>query len=602
MKTLLQQLETLGIYAQRFSRHTTNQLQDAGLLTDLITQTNFLDNPGLSERLYTLKEGITTRVKCTECKSNYVKFISPSKGYRPFCSKSCQGKSPITRNKVKDTMQLRHGVTNAFNIAGVQEKAIIGTKKPEAQLKRQETCMEKYGVKYNSQAEVVKEKKIKTSLQKFGTEHSMQADEIKEKIKQTCQVRYDANSFFGSDTGKSTVKSAIQKKYGFDNYMDSPEFRAKSQKTLFNNYGVTNPSLSVEIIAKIKETHNKNHDSYYSAKHIPNAVLLKLQDKEWLIEQHTVQKKSLPQIADELGDVTHKTVWNYFVNHQIEINRFCFSYAETVLYDFLSSIGIKNIIRNDREILNGKEIDLFLPDYNIAIEFNGLYWHSTKFRGKYSHVDKFLALQEKGIHLISIFEDEWMYKQEIVKSRLKSIFNCNETIYARKCTIKSLTAAEYREFSNQHHLQGYAPAKFKYGLLYNDQIVAIMSFGTSRYTNDQFELIRYCSTANITGGASKLFSHFTKKHNPCSIISYADRCWSNGNLYRKLGFDDITSNIRNVGYSCFYKNKKYHRSNFTKKKLIKLGHDPALTAVQILENMGVYQIYNCGNYKFIWNK
>lgn len=321
MKLLFQQLETLGFYAQRFSQRTTAKMQEAGLLDDVLKQTDFLSNPCMSERLYAIKHDITSQVKCVNCRVQNVKFISRTKGYRQYCSKKCQAVSPVTRDKVKKTMLARYNVNNAFNIPGVREKAITGNKRDEATEKRENTCLAIYGVKHNSQAIEVKEKKIKTSLARFGTEYSVQSDEIKQKVRWTCQERYGADSFFGSATGKTSVKSSMQEKYNVDNYMQHNEFREKSQRTLMANFGVDNPSKSKEIIEKIKQSHCDRHGNYFSASHIPDPVLAKLQNKEWLRDQHTAQKKSLPQIANALGSVTHKTVWNYFVKHDINVSR-----------------------------------------------------------------------------------------------------------------------------------------------------------------------------------------------------------------------------------------------------------------------------------------
>lgn len=112
------------------------------------------------------------------------------------------------------------------------------------------------------------------------------------------------------------------------------------------------------------------------------------------------------------------------------------SKEETELKDFLNSLDIK-IIENDRMILEGKELDIFIPSHNIAIEYNGLYWHSEQYIDKNYHLNKTEACEAKGIQLIHIFEDEWLYKQDIVKSRLKNILGLTQNkIWARKCEIK----------------------------------------------------------------------------------------------------------------------------------------------------------------------
>lgn len=275
------------------------------------------------------------------------------------------------------------------------------------------------------------------------------------------------------------------------------------------------------------------------------------------------------------------------------------SKGERDIKEFVESLGL-TVVSNDRTVLNGIELDILIPEKSVAIEFNGIYWHSTKFRKPNYHVKKYIDCKNAGIHLIQIFEDEWVNNPDIIKSRLKSVLGMNEKLYARKCTIAAVKSYEYKEFLEKHHLQGYAPASIVYGLRFNDELIAVMSFGKSRYTNDSFEMIRYCSKGNVVGGASKLFLHFVKVHGPESVVSYANRCWSNGNLYRTLGFIDVTPDQLNTGYFYVKNNKRYHRSNFTKKRLISMGYDQALSERQIMENNGYHKVYDCGNYKFLW--
>ena len=277
------------------------------------------------------------------------------------------------------------------------------------------------------------------------------------------------------------------------------------------------------------------------------------------------------------------------------------SKGEQEIKDFISSLGIK-FLENDKKVLNGLELDIVIPELNIAIEYNGIYWHSTKKRNSKYHVGKYLACREKNIHLVQIFEDEWKNKPDIVKSRLRSLLKKSSTVYARKCKITEITAAEYKDFVETHHLQGWASASFLYGLTYGNQLVAVMSFSRSRYHTTGYELIRYCSRGNVAGGASRLFCHFVKTHAPDQVVSYANRCWSNGNLYRTLGFADQTANMENTGYWYIKDGKRYHRSTFTKKRLIGMFGQSGQTESEIMDQQGFLKIYDCGNYKFVWSK
>lgn len=288
------------------------------------------------------------------------------------------------------------------------------------------------------------------------------------------------------------------------------------------------------------------------------------------------------------------------------------SIVEQELYDFIISIlpGY-NIIENDRKTLDGKELDILIPDLNIAFEMNGLIWHSEKYNDdKYYHINKTKSCLEKGIELYHIFEDEWLLKKDICKSRIKHILKKNKNkIYARKCIISEVSIKEQRNFLNNNHIQGYVPSKFAYGLYYNSELLSIMTFGNKRISlgskskENEYELLRFCSKKNynIPGAAQKLFSHFIKIHNPNTIISYADRRWSNGNLYNKIGF--IKYNESQPNYYYVIGNKRHYRFNFRKSILVKKYNCPEnMTEHDFCLLQKWYRIYDCGCLCYKWEK
>ena len=286
-----------------------------------------------------------------------------------------------------------------------------------------------------------------------------------------------------------------------------------------------------------------------------------------------------------------------------------FSNYELELGDFIASIiGEKNIIRNDRTILNGNELDIYIPSKKIAFEFDGLYWHSEiKKPDKKYHLIKTEECLSKGIQLIHIFEDEWVNKKDICKSRIINLLGESHRIFARKCSVIKVDKKISKEFFNQNHIQGNVNANFIYGLKYNDDIVAMMSFGGLRKnmgqnnTNGSFEMLRFCNKQgyNIIGGASKLFKHFIKKNNPNEIISYADRRWSNGNLYEKIGFS--YSHKSEPSYFYVINGERKNRFGYRKDILIsKYGCSPNNTEHNFCFSQGWYRIYDCGTKVYKW--
>ena len=284
---------------------------------------------------------------------------------------------------------------------------------------------------------------------------------------------------------------------------------------------------------------------------------------------------------------------------------------EKEINDFLKDNGIE-ITENVRNILdNGYELDAYVKKYDIAIEYDGLYWHSEKFRDKMYHSNKTNECLSKGINLIHIFEDEWKYKSDIVKSRLKNIFGITSNkIYARKCKIENINNLVTKEFLEKNHLQGNVNGKINIGLIYEGELVSIMTFGNRRKNlgssckEKEYELLRFCNKLDtvVTGAASKLFKYFLEEYNPDKIISYCDLRWSNGNLYEQLGF--VLNHISKPNYFYIKDYKRQNRFNFRKDVLIKEGYDKNKTEHEIMLERKIYRIYDCGCgvYEYINNR
>jgi len=284
------------------------------------------------------------------------------------------------------------------------------------------------------------------------------------------------------------------------------------------------------------------------------------------------------------------------------------SRSELELRFFIESIYKSTIIYNDRTIIEPKELDIYLPELKIAIEYNGLFWHSVKNgKDKYYHRNKYDACLKKDITLITIFEDEWLTKKDICKSRLISLINSNLLIklYARKCVIKEISTTTARLFCEENHLQGYgAGASIKLGAFYEGYLVAVMTFarpslvkGYSKQYNNTYELHRFCSKQcfSIIGIASKLLKYFEKNYICNYLISYADLRWSSGKLYEVLGFNYDKATVPNYWY--FTTNtKRIYRYNL-RKQLISIN--TKLTEQEYRLGQGYNIIWDCGNLKYV---
>jgi hypothetical protein len=284
------------------------------------------------------------------------------------------------------------------------------------------------------------------------------------------------------------------------------------------------------------------------------------------------------------------------------------SAAETEIKNWIQTDLNLSIISGSRDILaDGFELDIFIPELKIAIEYNGLYWHSeSSGKSKWYHATKYNKCKDLGIRLIQIFEDEWVNKQELVKSRLSHMLNKSSTkvIYARKTIVASIPSALAKAFAEEHHIQGKGTGTICYGLYHDDELISVMDFGKLSAAKGQrdklgwFELTRFSSKYRVPGGASKLLSKFIKDHQPQHILSYSDLRWNTGNTYQQLGFIESGTTLPNYWYT--KGTDRFHRYRFRKDQLVKQGHDVNLTESVIMMNLGYHVIWDCGHTKWIW--
>jgi hypothetical protein len=278
------------------------------------------------------------------------------------------------------------------------------------------------------------------------------------------------------------------------------------------------------------------------------------------------------------------------------------STTEIELLDFISSIYKGEIIKSYRDTF---EIDVYLPELKTGFEFNGEYWHSYGIRGKKYHVDKNLYFFNKGIKVYTIWESDWLNKKSIIESIIFSKINSglHKRIHGRKTEVKVISSREAYRFSSENHLQGGCNSSISYGLFYENELVAIMSFGEKRHIiggikgNSSYELLRYCVKIglSIPGGASKLFKKFILDYSPLEIISYAKGEISYGGLYYALGFNKISDKIQ-PGFFWFKGGRKFHRSHSLKFKEDGISQD------EYMAKNGFIKVYDCGSYKFIWKR
>lgn len=366
----------------------------------------------------------------------------------------------------------------------------------------------------------------------------------------------------------------------------------KLKQTNIKKYGVENPAKSERI------------KSIMNVRYLDTFINSVLTDEYKFISRNDVTVTLLHTICNNEFTIARGSFdCRKSINKELCTN--CNPQFECVpekeISEFLDSIGIAHIKRN-RTIIKPYEIDIYIPEYRIAIEHNGIYWHSELFIDNKYHQNKRLACEKVGIHLISIWEDEWKYNKELIKSLISNFVGKSMKIGARKTEIRSVNTIDAKSFLNENHLQGYATFTYAYGLYYENRLIELMSFIKNK---NGYELSRLCTKIgySVQGGAKKLFTFFTNNHAYVEIVSFCDLTKFNGNVYRNLGYH--TESYVKPTYYYMKRDgitiKRFHRRLFQKHLLVAKGADASKSEKQIMNEMGYFRIYNAGNKKFIYS-
>lgn len=398
-------------------------------------------------------------------------------------------------------------------------------------------------------------KRINSFVEKYGNTIPFRTENFKEKSKQTNLKKWGSEHFRKSDKWKQ------------ENLQTEKELR---KNTIFQKFLSENPKVVGQ------------------------------DDKNFIIKCQIHGETKIPK--------------SIFSNRKITKTEYCtecnpidknISGKEILLFKMIRELYGGEIIQSYK--VDKKEIDVFLPELKLGFEFNGIRWHSELFLKPNYHLEKTKLCQKNNIRLIHIFEDDFDFKNNIVTSIIKNAINLSDKIFARKTIVKKIEDKNIvKEFLTKNHLQGFVNTNINYGLYFNDELVSMMTFMKTRKVLNknggeyEYELIRFCNKLNTTviGGASKLFNRFLNEYKPSTVLSYCDLSWGTGTLYENLGF--INNGDTKPNYFYVINGKKENRINYQKHKLIKQGYDPNLTESQIMNGLGYYRIYNCGNIRYLF--
>ena len=448
----------------------------------------------------------------------------------------------------------------------------------------------------NKKEEIVNKRKstyLKNTNGKY--KHQMENPEIVKKIMKKNYIKRDSSIIKRKLTNKK-IRNC-------EHSLQDPLVRKKSRETCISKYGVDHWTKTKQGKLFLRTIGLEKHYPYREK--ILEKLGIELVDNEY-IHSHYNHTWLCKKCNNKF-----QTIWNNI--QQGFLCPICYprnsgeSIAESEIFNFLKEILPNEmlIIKNTKIVISPYELDIYIPDKNIAIEHDGLFWHKNYDRNY--HLNKTEMCNKLNITLIHIFEDEWIYKKDIVKSRLKHILNVsnNQKIHGRKCIIKEIDSIMKDNFLNQFHIQGKDISRIRLGAFYNDELVSVMTFSYgniskgSKKENGVWELNRFCSSDKyrVIGIAGKLLEYFKRNYEWEKIFSYADIRWSNGNLYNRLGFKLDYTIKPNYWYIKGY--KRIHRFNLRKNSEEK-KYDISEKLLRLSE--GYNTIWDCGNYKFYMKK
>ena len=342
---------------------------------------------------------------------------------------------------------------------------------------------------------------------------------------------------------------------------------------------------------------------------------IQLLDKNTQYCKHNTSEKLIEKQESSLNKNAELDEGKYEVNNYKEEHYINIGYSNIIQNrkrELIEELSEYNVLCNVENIIEHIVIDIYSKENNLAILIDTCdKYYSSKINKKYKQNITIAAAKNK-VKLIHIFEYEWddTEKKEKLIKYLKNRLGITESkiLYARNTKVVTINSIQEKEFLNKYHLQGYSHSSVCYGMLYENELIAVMSFGKPRFNNNyEWELVRlaYRYDIRVVGGTEKLFKRFITDYNPNNIVSYCDISKFNGGTYLKLGFNTSADSITEPNYVWVepINNKVLPRYQTMKHKLIKGGlGTQEQTEDEIMTNLGYYKVYDCGNLRFTWTK
>ena len=276
------------------------------------------------------------------------------------------------------------------------------------------------------------------------------------------------------------------------------------------------------------------------------------------------------------------------------------SRAEIEVADYVRTL-VDDLATSTRKVIAPYELDMWVPSRSVAIEFNGLYWHSEDAgKGRYYHQKKWQRCADQGVQLITVWEDDWRDRRAICERMIarKLGVSSERRVNARSTTVGVVDREQARDFLAEHHIQGVTAMSEAFGLWDGGELVAVMCMKWR--TASEVELVRYATSAIVRGGHSRLLKYAIAQMGPRRVVTFADRAVSDGGLYEKCGF--VADSDLRPDYTYYFGGERVHKFAF---RLKRFRNDPALvwdeswTEEQAAAENKIPRIWDCGKTRYV---
>lgn len=477
------------------------------------------NNVTWGQKLYNYDNKITEIPKCPVC-GRLVEFKKYSIGYKTYCSNECRYSDDILKEKIKQINIQKFGTPCTLQNKGIKEKI-------------KKTTLIKFGVDHPSKSKIVRDKVEATNIERCGFKTNLLCDDTKRKVVETNLKIYGTKHHSQSEVVKEKTKQTNLKKCGFESNLIEPELVQKIKDKNLEDFGVEFISQTPEFRDKMESTKRENNRIKISKLLNINVDDVTYNRNEIIIRNYCKEHHEF-SISPNMFNLR-------WTRYDRKVCMLCYpsiqssSINEKEIGLFLKELGVECIL-GGKKIIKNREIDIYIPQDKLAIEYNGLYWHSNVYKDMNYHLEKRNLCSKVGINLIQIFEDEWIHRKHLVKSMIKSKLNIPDIkLNSSECVIKKITLDKLIHFLENNNLNDFSVNVRCFGLFYNDELVSVISF-------DSDNILTHCDklNVNVDGSLRSFIDFYLNKHDYEILYYTVDDRFSIDYEYKSMGFKVIS--------------------------------------------------------------